>query len=55
MAMILATIYGVRACIWLIISPLEFLPDVDPVSSSTSPYFIPIGTGSPWFDRPVNL
>ena len=54
-AMILATICGVRACIWLLIIPLEFFPDDDPVSSSTSPYFMPTGTGSPWFDKLVNL
>ena len=54
-AMILATIFGVRACIWLIIIPLEFFPDADPVSSSTNHYLIPTGIGSPWFDKQVNL
>ena len=54
-AMILATICGVQACIWLIFIPLEFFPDADPISSSTSPYLILTGTGSPWFDNPVNL
>ena len=54
-AMILATICGVRVCIWIIIIPLEFFPDVYPISSSTNPSLILIGIGSPWFDNPVNL
>ena len=54
-AMILDTIYGVWVCICLIIIPLEFLPDVDPTSSSTNPSLILTGTGSPWFDNPIKL
>ena len=54
-AMILATIYGVRVVIWLIINPFEFLPEVVLVSSSTSPSLILIGTGSLVFERPVSL
>ena len=32
----------------------KIIPDVDLVNSSTSPSFIPTGTGSPLFDSPVN-
>ena len=55
MAIILATTCGVQACIWLIITPLGFFPDVDHVSSSTNPSLILTNTSSPWFDNPVNL
>ena len=54
-AMILATICGVRVVIWLIMNPLELLPKDDLVSSSTSPSLIPTGTGFPSLERPVSL
>ena len=55
MAMILATICGIRVVIWLIIKPLEFLLEGDPVSSSTSSSLIPTGTRSPLLERLVSL
>ena len=54
-AMILATICGIQVVIWLIIKPLEFLPEGDPVSSSTSSSLIPTGTRSPLLERLVSL
>ena len=55
MAMILATICGVRVAIYPIIKPLEFFPNGDPVSSLTSPSLILTGTGSLLLDRLVSL
>ena len=54
-AIILATIYGIRVVIWMIINPFKFFPEVNPVSSSTSPSLMSTNTGFPSFERLVSL
>ena len=52
---ILATILGVVAWTFPIINPFDFFPVSVPISLSTNPSLIPIGTGSPLLESPVSL